>query len=160
MEEVAGSIPARSTKYLNNLRKTSARGRGICVMVDFITRRLVCRELVSSLPRSGGSLEVISNPVLAVTAGSILLPSVNTPKSWQEARSGRWHTRSLPHHRGRSFHRCSPLCQHEWRQRAGMLQRRPFRGDHEPAKRVTCLVPSRRITCGRIRSTMSATQHC
>jgi hypothetical protein len=81
MEEVAGSIPARSTKYLNNLRKANARSRGICFMNNFMPRHLVWRELVSSWLRSGGSLEVISNPVLAVTAGCILLPSANKPKS-------------------------------------------------------------------------------
>ena len=41
MEEVAGSIPARSTKYLNNLRKANARSRGICVMNNFMPRHLV-----------------------------------------------------------------------------------------------------------------------
>jgi hypothetical protein len=39
MEEVAGSIPARSTKSLNNLDRASACDHGICVMVCVITRR-------------------------------------------------------------------------------------------------------------------------
>ena len=39
MEEVAGSIPARSTKSLNNLDRASARRHDICVMVCVITRR-------------------------------------------------------------------------------------------------------------------------
>ena len=38
MEEVAGSIPARSTKSLNKLNGASARNFGICVMVCVITR--------------------------------------------------------------------------------------------------------------------------
>src|ERR1022692_5102578 len=39
MEEVAGSIPARSTKSLNSLDRTSARNHGVCVMVCVITCR-------------------------------------------------------------------------------------------------------------------------
>ncbi len=39
MEEVAGSIPARSTKSLNKLDGGSACSRDVCVMVCVITRR-------------------------------------------------------------------------------------------------------------------------
>jgi len=40
MEEVVGSIPTSSTKFLNSLDGASARGHDICVVVCFITRSL------------------------------------------------------------------------------------------------------------------------
>jgi hypothetical protein len=39
MEEVAGSIPARSTNSLNELDGASSYRNGFCVMVCVITRR-------------------------------------------------------------------------------------------------------------------------
>jgi hypothetical protein len=39
MEEVVGSIPTRSTKYLNKLDGANSYRNGFCVMVCVITRR-------------------------------------------------------------------------------------------------------------------------
>jgi hypothetical protein len=41
MEEVAGSIPARSTNILNDLDRANTGDRGVCVLVCVMTRFLI-----------------------------------------------------------------------------------------------------------------------